>query len=44
MDSNGNIGNNAKYYRESHKKLAKAQRKLKHKSKGGYTTYRLIQV
>jgi putative transposase len=28
VDSNGNIGNNHKYYRESHKKLAKAQRKL----------------
>lgn len=28
MDSNGNIGSNHKYYRESHKKLAKQQRKL----------------
>ena len=28
VDSNGNIGTNHKYYRESHKKLAKAQRKL----------------
>ena len=28
MDSNGNIGTNHKYYRKSHKKLAKAQRKL----------------
>lgn len=27
-DSNGNIGTNHKYYRESHRKLAKAQRKL----------------
>ncbi len=27
-DSNGNTGTNHKYYRESHKKLAKAQRKL----------------
>ena len=27
-DSNGNIGTNHKYYRESHKKLAKVQRKL----------------
>ena len=28
MDSNGNVGTNHKYYRESHDKLAKAQRKL----------------
>ena len=28
MDSNGNIGTNHKYYRESYKKLAKAQRRL----------------
>ena len=28
VDSNGKIGSNHKYYRESHKKLAKAQRKL----------------
>ena len=31
MDSNGNIGSNHKYYKESHDKLTKAQRKLKHK-------------
>ena len=31
MDSNGNIGSNHKYYRESHKKLAKEQRKLSRK-------------
>ena len=31
MDSNGDIGSNHKYYRESHKKLAKEQRKLSHK-------------
>lgn len=31
VDSNGNIGTNHKYYRESHKKLAKAQRKLSRK-------------
>lgn len=30
IDSNGNIGTNHKYYRESHKKLAKEQRKLSH--------------
>ena len=28
VDSNGNVGTNHKYYRENHKKLAKAQRKL----------------
>ena len=28
VDSNGNIGTNHKYYRESHNKLAKEQRKL----------------
>ena len=28
IDNNGNIGTNHKYYRESHAKLAKAQRKL----------------
>lgn len=28
MDSNGNKGNNHKYYRESHKRLLKAQRRL----------------
>ena len=40
VDNNGNIGTNHKYYRESHDKLAKAQRKLsrmqgskKHESK-----------
>ena len=31
MDSNGNIGSNHKYYRESHKKLAKEQSKLSRK-------------
>ena len=31
MDSDGNIGSNHKYYRESHKKLAKVQRKLSRK-------------
>lgn len=28
VDDNGNVGSNHKYYRESHKKLAEAQRKL----------------
>ncbi len=31
MDSNGNIGTNHKYYKESHRKLAKAQRRLSRK-------------
>ena len=30
VDSNGNVGTNHKYYLESHKKLAKAQRRLSH--------------
>ena len=34
MDSDGNIGSNHKFFRESHKKLTKAQRKLKHKTIG----------
>ncbi len=33
-DSNGHIGSNHKFYRESHKKLSKAQRKLRHKTIG----------
>ena len=38
-DSNGNIGTNHKYYRESHKKLAKEQRRLSRRkgSKKGET-------
>lgn len=31
VDDKGNVGTNHKYYRESHKKLAKEQRKLSHK-------------
>ncbi len=34
MDSEGNIGSEHKYFRESQEKLAKAQKKLKHKVKG----------
>lgn len=30
MDSNGNVGTNHKYYRESHDKLTKAQHRLSH--------------
>ena len=32
MDSNGNIGSNHRYYRESHEKLAKEQRRLSRKT------------
>ena len=32
MDSNGNIGSNHKYYKESHEKLAREQRKLSRKT------------
>ena len=34
MDSDGNVGSNHKYYRESHDKLAKEQRRLARKQKG----------
>ena len=43
MDSDGNIGSNHKYCRESHDKLAKAQRKLKHKTIGS-NNYRKQQL
>lgn len=43
MDSDGNIGSNHKYYRESHDKLAKAQRKLKNKTIGS-NNYRKQQL
>lgn len=43
MDSNGNIGTNHKYYRESHNKLAKEQRRLKHKTIGS-NNYRKQQL
>ena len=43
MDSDGNVGSNHKYYRESHDKLAKAQRKLKHKTIGS-SNYRKQQL
>lgn len=35
VDNNGNVGTNHKYYRESQKKLAKAQRKLSRKKGSG---------
>ena len=43
MDSDGNVGSNHKYYRESHDKLAKEQRKLKHKTIGS-NNYRKQQL
>ena len=43
IDSNGNKGTNHKYYRESHRRLAKQQRKLKHKVIGS-KNYRKQQL
>ena len=43
MNSNGTVGTNHKYFRESHDKLAKAQRKLKHKAIGS-KNYRKQQL
>ncbi len=43
MDSNGNVGSNHKYFRESHDKLAKLQRSLKHKTIGSMN-YRKQQL
>lgn len=51
VDNNGNVGTNHKYYRESHKKLAKAQRRLsrmqgskKHEVKSGNYLKQLRKV
>ena len=51
VDNNGNVGTNHKYYRESHDKLAKAQRKLsrmqgakKHEVKSNNYTKQLCKV
>ena len=51
VDNNGNVGTNHKYYRESHDKLAKAQRKLsrmqgskKHKAKSNNYIKQLRKV
>ena len=43
MDSNGNIGTNHKYFRESHDRLVKAQLKLRHKTVGS-KNYRKQQL
>lgn len=42
VDSNGNIGSNHKYYRESQKKLAKAQRKLSRMLEQNISEYRTV--
>ena len=42
IDSNGNIGSNHKYYRESQKKLAKAQRKLSRMLEQNISEYRTV--
>lgn len=51
VDSNGHVGANHKYYRESHKKLAKAQRRLsrmrgskKHEKKSNNYMKQLLKV
>ena len=51
VDSNGNVGTNHKYYRESHEKLAKAQRRLsrmqgskKHETKSNNYIKQLCKV
>ena len=41
MDSNGIIGTNHKYYRESHEKLAKAQRRLARMIESNIAGYRI---
>ena len=43
IDSDGNVGSNHKYYRESHDKLAREQRKIKHKTVGS-SNYRKQQL
>ncbi|MDD3241003.1 MAG: RNA-guided endonuclease TnpB family protein [Lachnospira sp.] len=40
MDSNGQVGGTHKFYRESQRKLAKEQRKLKHKEIGSRNYYK----
>lgn len=42
VDSNGNIGSNHKFYRKSHKKLTKAQRKLSRMIESNITGYKII--
>jgi len=42
VDNYGNVGSNHKYYRESHKKLAKAQRKLSRMTEQNICDYRVV--
>lgn len=42
VDSNGNVGSNHKYYRESHKKLIKEQRKLSRMIEQNIIDYKII--
>lgn len=42
IDSNGNVGSNHKFYRKSHKKLAKIQRKLSRMIESNITGYKII--
>lgn len=42
VDSNGNIGSNHKFYRKSHKKLTKAQKKLSRMIESHITGYKII--
>ena len=42
VDSNGNIGSNHKFYRESHKKLAKAQRRLSRMIEHNISGYKIV--
>lgn len=42
IDSNGNVGSNHKFYRKSHEKLAKTQRKLSRMIESNITGYKII--
>ena len=42
MDSNGMVGTNHKYFRESHKKLARAQKKLSHMIQSHVIGYKTV--
>ena len=42
VDSNGNIGSNHKFYRESHKRLARAQRRLSRMIEHNISGYKIV--
>ena len=42
VDSNGNIGSNHKFYRESHRKLAKVQRRLSRMIEHNISGYKIV--